>query len=587
MIPHVRFCLVLRHSEVLGTARRHLRPRTRLRNFLAPRITINLYVVTRFSLRFEDWMRRAYGQETERANWFAMRARLFKACVVASMQQQTVAPRRVFVLMDVGDVDLWHQHLSLPTPYVPVFVRAEESSGEVARRIAADRTKNVVISRLDSDDAIDRRYVEKITDAARDFWRLGTPKAYMVACDGYVTDLKQIQQIYFNCSPFISVYVRRYNGENIYDGEHTQILDRQPRMIETARWMQVIHGSNIANRLHKVSKFEPDDRRKLEVGRLKPIESAWPPGFPPDLPVRAKTARETWRLPTNGKSAVPAYVKPGPVGEPNDRRGGWIASDPFVPFPAPTLSRHDLLRELHQQIQPRTYLEIGVSEGQSLSLSRARSIAIDPEFRVTHPIHCDLDLVRAKSDAFFGQTDPLAHLEGVALEFAFIDGMHLSEFALRDFMNVESHMNRAGIVVFDDVLPRNALEAARNRLTSAWTGDVYKSLEVLERHRPDLLVLLVNTHPTGTAIVVGVDPSSNVLKEVYDEELPYLTSEDPQSPPEYFMTRSLAVEAKAVLQSEAWELLARARHCGDYSLVAAAKDALRAVPRIGVTTAER
>jgi hypothetical protein len=53
------------------------------------------------------------------------------------------------------------------------------------------------------------------------------------------------------------------------------------------------------------------------------------------------------------------------------------------------------------------------------------------------------------------------------------------------------------------------------------------------------------------------------------------------------MTRSLAVEAKAVLQSEAWELLARARHCGDYSLVAAAKDALRAVPRIGVTTAER
>ena len=427
---------MLRHSEVLATARRHLRPRTRLRNFLAPRITINLYVVIRFSLRYQAWMRSAYGQETERADWFAMRARLFKACVVASMQRQTVAPRRVFVLMDVADVSFWHQHLNLPTPYVPVFVRAEEAFGEVARRIAADRTKNVVISRLDSDDAIDRRYVEKITDAARDFWRLGTPKAYMVACDGYFTDLKQIQQVYYNCSPFISLYVRRYNGENIYDGDHTRILDRQPRMIGTARWMQIIHGSNVDNRLYKKSKFEPDDHRKMDVGKLEPIDSAWPPGFPPDLPARAKTARETWRL--DGKSAVPTNVKPVALGEPNDRRGGWIPSDPFVPFPAATLSRHDFLRELHQQIQPRTYLEIGVSDGQSLSLSRARSIAIDPEFRVTYPIHCDLDLVRAKSDAFFGRTNPLAHLEGVALEFAFIDGMHLSEFALRDFMNVET-----------------------------------------------------------------------------------------------------------------------------------------------------
>jgi hypothetical protein len=577
------FCLVLRHSEVLATARGHLRPRTRLRNLLAPRIRINLYVVIRFSLRFRDWTRRAYGEETERADWFAMRARLFKACVVASMQRQTVAPRRVFVLMDVGDEDLWREHLSLPTPYVPVFVRAEEASGEVARRIAADRTKNVVISRLDSDDAIDRRYVEKITDAARDFWRLGTPKAYMVACDGYITDLKQIQQVYFNCSPFLSVYVRRYKGENIYDGEHTQILDRQPRMIETARWMQVIHGSNIANRLYKKSRFEPDDHRKMHVGKLQPIDSAWPPGFPPDLPAKAKAASKTRRL--DGKSAVPAHVKPGDIGEPNDRRGGWIPSDPFVPFPAATMSRHDLLRELHQQVQPRTYLEIGVSNGQSLALSRARSIGIDPEFRVAYPIHCDLDLVREKSDAFFGRTSPLAHLEGMALDFAFIDGMHLSEFALRDFMNIEEHMDRAGIVVLDDVLPRNPLEAARNRLTSAWAGDVYKCIEILEQHRPDLLVLLVNTHPTGTAIVVGVDPSSNVLREVYDEELTYLASEDPQSPPEAFMNRSRAVEPKALFQSEAWEMLARARHSGDYSLVAEAKEALRALPRLGVTTA--
>ena len=106
----------------------------------------------------------------------------------------------------------------------------------------------------------------------------------MVACDGYFTDLKQIQQVYYNCSPFISLYVRHYNGENIYDGDHTRILDRQPRIVATARWVQIIHGSNVDNRLYKRSKFEPGDDRRMDLGRLKPIESGWPPGFPSRSP---------------------------------------------------------------------------------------------------------------------------------------------------------------------------------------------------------------------------------------------------------------------------------------------------------------
>lgn len=290
--------------------------------------------------------------------------------------------------------------------------------------------------------------------------------------------------------------------------------------------------------------------------------------------------------PVESLAATSPKVKPVALGEPNDRRGGWVPSDPFVPFPRASLTRHDFLRGLHQQMQPHTYLEIGVSNGQSLALSRATSIGIDPEFGITHPLHCDVELVRAKSDDFFRRTDPLAHFAGIEVEFAFIDGMHLSEFALRDFINVEKYMNRAGIVVFDDVLPRNPLEAARDRTTSSWTGDVYKSLEVLERHRPDLLVLSVNTYPTGTAIVVGVDPSSQVIGEAYDGELAYLTSADPQSPPERFMTRSQAVDPKDLLASEAWSILARARQSGDHTLIAAAIDALRALPRAGVLTVE-
>lgn len=245
------------------------------------------------------------------------------------------------------------------------------------------------------------------------------------------------------------------------------------------------------------------------------------------------------------------------------------------------MTRHDLLRGLHEVLLPRTYLEIGVNEGSSLTLSRAKSVGVDPDFVVRRPLHCDLDLVKAKSDDFFARPDALAHFDGVPVDLAFIDGMHLSEYALRDFINVERHLAPTGVAVCDDVLPRNALEAARVRRTGAWAGDVYKMVETVARHRPDLVVLLINTWPTGTAIVVGADPSSEVLQEAYPSEVPYLEAPDPQAPPQEYMSRSAAVDPAVLLVSEAWPLLVAARASGDASLIEQAKDILRATPRLG------
>ncbi|MEJ7719274.1 MAG: hypothetical protein WKF58_01960 [Ilumatobacteraceae bacterium] len=65
-----------------------------------------------------------------------------------------------------------------------------------------------------------------------------------------------------------------------------------------------------------------------------------------------------------------------------------------------------VLAALHRKLAPRTYLEIGVSDGRSLTLSRARSIGVDPAFKVTAPVCCDLELVRATSDEFFAERRP-------------------------------------------------------------------------------------------------------------------------------------------------------------------------------------
>jgi hypothetical protein len=239
------------------------------------------------------------------------------------------------------------------------------------------------------------------------------------------------------------------------------------------------------------------------------------------------------------------------------------------------MTRHELLQGLHEKTRPRTYLEIGIRVGRSLVLSRARSIGVDPSFRIDRPIHCDVQLIKATSDDFFAGQDPLAHFEGVPVDLAFIDGMHLSDFALRDFINIEPFMADTGLVVVDDVLPRNGLEAARDRKTEPWTGDVYKVVEILRRRRPDLVVLMINTAPTGTAVVLGVDQASTILKDAYAAEEPYLLRADPQMPPREYMNRSAAMEPHVLLESSVWEQLVDIRESATPADLGALWDELR------------
>jgi predicted O-methyltransferase YrrM len=237
----------------------------------------------------------------------------------------------------------------------------------------------------------------------------------------------------------------------------------------------------------------------------------------------------------------------------------YVPSDPFANFPEPTRSRHELLTALHQQLQPRTYLEIGVHTGSSLALSRTTSIGVDPAYTITKEIACDVQLHRTTSDEFFSRPDPVAFFDGVPVDLAFIDGMHLAEAALRDFMNVERHMSHAGVVVLDDMLPRNSLEAARNRRTAAWAGDVFKVAGILRTYRPDLTITPVNASPTGTVVVLGLDPTSRVLNDNYDAVLAVCLAPDPQVVPVEVLTRTHAVDPVTFMASPVWAGLVELR----------------------------
>ena len=245
------------------------------------------------------------------------------------------------------------------------------------------------------------------------------------------------------------------------------------------------------------------------------------------------------------------------------------------------MERHEFLRHLHRLVAPRNYLEIGVQKGQSLSLSRVPSIGVDPEFAINRALRCDLHLVRATSDDFFAQRDPIRHLRsgrnplrnlsrgrpmfdyyrgGTRLDLVFVDGMHLFEFALRDFMNVERHADWWSVIVFDDILPRDVDEAARERHTVAWTGDVYKLIPTLERHRPDLLVLQVDTQPTGLLVVLGADPGDHVLRDRYERIVAEGVVPDPQPVPAWVLDRTSTISPDALIGSPLWAEIVTGRN---------------------------
>lgn len=216
----------------------------------------------------------------------------------------------------------------------------------------------------------------------------------------------------------------------------------------------------------------------------------------------------------------------------------------------------DLLADVHRRLSPRAYLEIGVAGGRSLALSSCRSVGIDPAYYIQAQLDADVVLFRTTSDEYFSRPHPLAATGGIPFDFAFIDGLHLFEFALRDFIFAERHASARGLIIFDDVLPRSVDEAARERHTTAWTGDVFWVLETLARYRPELVVVPLDTWPTGLLAVTGLDPTSTVLSDNFSQIMAEFRQPDPQPVPDEILDRSTVVAPERFLQTDLLETLA-------------------------------
>jgi hypothetical protein len=179
----------------------------------------------------------------------------------------------------------------------------------------------------------------------------------------------------------------------------------------------------------------------------------------------------------------------------------------------------DVLATIHRRLAPTAYLEIGVETGQTLALATSAEVAVgvDP---ADQPLETRIPpgarVVRLTSDDFFARYSRHDVFGERRVDLAFIDGMHLFEYALRDFLNCERWCDPWSTIVMHDCLPIMPVAAERERRTRFWVGDTWKAVVALARRRPDLKIRTILAPPSGLVVIRRLNPTSTRLSEELD-----------------------------------------------------------------------
>ena len=151
------------------------------------------------------------------------------------------------------------------------------------------------------------------------------------------------------------------------------------------------------------------------------------------------------------------------------------------------------------------YLEIGVETGYTFNnVHFTNKTGVDPS-----PAFNSDDLVIKTSDDFFEnlQLDSL-------FDIVFIDGMHQTEYVIKDINNSIKYLNDNGKILLDDVIPLNSDEQLKIPIKHIyedgilktmvpWTGDVWKVLfHILNCYRENIdFSYFYNLNYRGVAVL--------------------------------------------------------------------------------------
>jgi hypothetical protein len=181
------------------------------------------------------------------------------------------------------------------------------------------------------------------------------------------------------------------------------------------------------------------------------------------------------------------------------------------------------LATLDKALAPELVFESGSSGDFAIRHFSRSTVCVDPGLHRLPERAAAARTLFFKTDSarFFRTMNPAAVLGG-PIDLAFLDGEHLFEMVLDDFIHTERLCQAGSQIILHDCLPLNTRMAERVRRSDPdeaeatrafWTGDAWKMLPILRKYRPDLTITVVDCAPTGLVICSGLNPGSTVLAD--------------------------------------------------------------------------
>ena len=156
-------------------------------------------------------------------------------------------------------------------------------------------------------------------------------------------------------------------------------------------------------------------------------------------------------------------------------------------------TRHSIINKCSENMN--SYLEIGVEYGYTFKrINIENKLGVDPD-----PKFDDIRILKQTSDEFFENNES-------KIDIIFIDGMHQSDYVLKDLNNSIECLSENGIIFIDDILPENEREQYKIPIKhkyengilkygEPWTGDVWKVVYFLLKNYKEYIKFEIYKHP--------------------------------------------------------------------------------------------
>jgi hypothetical protein len=201
--------------------------------------------------RFNTALQFAASSSRLNSEWLQARLGLFERYCLPSVAGQRNTDFRWLVFFDAESPQWFKDKVATFEPLLePVYIEGLATDDVLARKVAQSGIASspyLITTRLDNDDAISRDYIASVQRAFR-----GQNREFLTFPFGLQSFRGHLYNVYWQSNPFLSLIEKVGEGGNVttvFCVAHDRVTERNSlkTVLRAPRWLQVIHGSNLAN----------------------------------------------------------------------------------------------------------------------------------------------------------------------------------------------------------------------------------------------------------------------------------------------------------------------------------------------------